>query len=101
VKSVDQIQFEAALALGSQCASEPDDNAGGGALVQMTRAQANVRLQGLDADVDKIVDRILVLREQGRTKRADRLYRLAVTKCAAAQDLREALDFGSISRVMS
>lgn len=93
-------EFENALMAGYAEASRPDGDVGGGVLIRMTRRQAKQKLEKLERAVDKLTDRVLVAREQGRTKRADRAYAQAVTKQAAANDLRELLDTGHVARVI-
>lgn len=100
MKSAEQIQMEAALAAGAARADEPETGEGG-MLVQMTRAQALQHVRNLEQSVDFLADRVLILRAQGKTKRADRAFAQAVTKQTAAQDLREALERGSVVRGLS
>jgi PAS domain-containing protein len=98
VKSADQIQAELALAAGAAEAAQPDEPNAQVTLVKMTRPDAVERLRVLEAKVDRIADRVLELREEGREKRANRAYARAVRLQAEANDLREALENGFILR---
>jgi PAS domain-containing protein len=102
VKSADQIQLEAALAAGAIEAAQPDEDAPSGVVFQMTRVEAVARLRQLEAKVDRLADRIVVLQGQGREKRANRRYAEAVRLQAEANDIREALEspVGAVVREM-
>jgi hypothetical protein len=98
MKSADQIQAELALAAGFTQASQPDESNPQVTVVQMTRPDAVERLRVLEAKVDRVADRVLELREEGREKRANRAYARAVRLQAEANDLREAIENGFILR---